>query len=174
MSDARREVSERFPTLARDGYQITSPRDRHYNCVAWALRDRSNWWEPALDGAYWPRDVSDDELEDGDLPEYERVFRALGFERCADGNLVAGFEKIAVYANNDDFAHVAYQRPDGSWSSKLGKLNDIRHDDAKSVSGSTSTEYPGIQFFMTRQRQPHELADSESGLLLPSTPKSHA
>ena len=122
-----------------------------------------------MDGGYWPRAISEEELESGDLPEYERVFTELGFERCANGALVAGVEKIAIYANGDDFAHVAYQRRDGSWSSKLGKLNDIRHDDATSVSGRNAMEYPAIQFFMARPRQRHELADSEVGLLLPGT-----
>jgi hypothetical protein len=169
LSDARQDVDERFPTLARVGYQIMSPRDGRYNCVAWVLRDRTNWWEPALDGAFWPRKVSEEELENGDLPEYERVFRGLGYERCSDDSLVPGLEKIAVYANEDEFAHVSYQRADGTWSSKLGKLNDVKHANASSVSGPAATEYPSIKFFMARTRQPHELADSESGLLLPST-----
>jgi hypothetical protein len=84
-----------------------------------------------LDGAYWPRQVSEEEVESGDLAEYEPVFRDLGFERCADGSLVTGLEKLAIYASEDEFAHVAYQRPDGSWSSKLGRLNDVRHDDPR-------------------------------------------
>jgi hypothetical protein len=155
-----------FPTLARAGYTITSPSDDSYNCVAWVARDLRRWWEPALDGGYWPRRVSEDELDAGDLPEYVRLFESLGFRRCADGSVVHGQEKIAIYACVGSFEHVAYQRSDGSWSSKLGKLNDIRHGETDSLSGPGTRGYPPVALYMSRRREPHDLAESESGLLL--------
>jgi len=162
---ARQAIDDRFPTLAHEGYTITSPRDDRYNCVAWIVRDLRRWWEPALDGGYWPRRVSEDELDAGDLPEYRRVFESVGFRECADGSLVEGQEKIAVYADGDSFQHVAYQRSDGSWSSKLGKLNDVRHGDTVCLSGSSPFEYPRVAHYMSRAREPHDLAESESGLI---------
>ena len=42
-------------------YRITSPKDRAYNCVAWAAGDSVRWWEPGASGHivdgvsyYWP------------------------------------------------------------------------------------------------------------------------
>jgi hypothetical protein len=111
--------------------------------------------------------VSEEELDDGDLGEYVDLFQSLGFVQCLDGLLEPSQEKIAIYADGDDFQHVAYQRIDGSWSSKLGKLNDVRHDDAAWVSGPSPFEYPPVHSYMSRPRQPHRLADSAAGLLLP-------
>ncbi len=167
MESGRRAVDAHFPSLAAAGYTITSNSSDCYNCVAWVLRDLRHWWEPALQGGFWPRPVDASELEDGDLDEYVRQFAAVGFQECRDGALEAVTEKIAIYADGEDFAHVAYQRPDGAWSSKLGKLNDVRHKSATAVSGPSALEYPGIALYMARPRQPHELADSPTGLLLP-------
>jgi hypothetical protein len=160
-------IDDHFPTLARDGYRITSPRDDCYNCVAWIARDLLRWWEPGLDGGFWPRAVSDEDLDAGDLAEYVAVFESWGFERCPDGDLEDGTEKIAIYAANGEFAHVAYQRGDGAWSSKLGKLNDVRHERAVSLSGSGGGGYVPVCLFMARRRKVHELADSSTGLILP-------
>lgn len=162
----REAVEAHFPTLARDGYAITSPRDDKYNCVAWVVRDQGRWWEPGLDGAYWPREIDEDELDEGDLEEYLTVFESYGFRRCADGELEDGVEKIAVHAAEGMFSHVAFQRPDGDWSSKLGMLNDVRYECVASLCGGGS-QYPGVSVFMSRTRQAHALADSASGLLLP-------
>jgi hypothetical protein len=166
VSSARQAIDDRFPTLARDGYQITSPRDDEYNCVAWIARERGQWWEPALDGAYWPRQVEEADLKDGDLSEYLYVFGLMGFTICEDDELEVGMEKIAIFGSASDFAHVAYQRVDGEWSSKLGKLNDVRHECAASLSGPGGCEYDPICLFMSRPREPHELADSAAGLIL--------
>jgi hypothetical protein len=160
-------VDARFPTLARDGYTITSPRSDRYNCVAWIARDPHRWWEPALDGGYWPRQVVEEALDAGDLPEYVKLFESWGFRECAGGSLERGMEKIAIYAEGADFQHVAYQRSDGSWSSKLGKLNDVRHHQTRSLAGPSAFEYPPVRLFMARPRRPHELAESETGLLMP-------
>jgi hypothetical protein len=167
------EIDAAFPTLQRDGYTVTSPNTDRYNCVAWVVRDKEKWWEPALDGAFWPRVVADADLDvDDDLHEYTYMFGSLGFEECGDGALEDGVEKIALYAKETDigasFDHVAFQTSDGKWSSKLGKLNDIRHANPTSVSGDGFQEYAPVALFMKRPRQPHDLADLPTGLLLPS------
>lgn len=158
---AREAVEDRFPKLLRCGYAITSPRADTYNCVAWIARDIQRWWEPDVDGLYWPAD-----LGPGDgLADYIRLFERLGFESCATPALEDGEEKIAVYGANRAFEHVAFQREDGTWSSKLGELSDIRHDHLDSIAGNGPFEYSGVVFFMRRAREPHPLA--ETGLLLP-------
>jgi len=158
-------VEERFPKLGPDGYGITSPRDDKYNCVAWIARDPHRWWEPGIDGCFWPIANIAADLDAGDLGEYLGVFQLLGFETCSDGLLDDGVEKIAIYAVGNDFQHVAYQRGDGGWSSKLGELNDVRHEQTTSLSGSGAFEYAPVLMYMSRCREPHPLADA--GFLLP-------
>lgn len=157
----REAVEARFPKLVRDGYSLTSPSTDTYNCVAWVARDVFRWWSPEeVDGYYWP--WSD---KHQDLSEYLRLFEHLGFEVCPDGALEGEFEKIAIYAEEDEFDHVAFQRSKSSWSSKLGELADIRHDTPASLQGEGYFEYAPVTIFMRRPREPHPLADS--GLLLP-------
>lgn len=121
-----------------------------------------------MDGVHWPREIDPNELDpDEDLPEYLRVFAELGFVECDTDELEAGVEKIAILASGSSFEHVAYQTPDGEWSSKIGKANDIRHQLLNDLKGRPPGGYPGEAIFMARRRQPHELADSGTGLLLP-------
>ena len=161
-------LEERFPTLRGRAYRITSQNNDRYNCVAWVVRDTGSWWEPAVDGLYWPHDIDPDDLDpDQDLPEYVRVFRELGFAECDDDRLEEGVEKIAIFAAGLAFEHVAYQAPDGEWSSKMGPYNDIRHELLEDLIGNPPGGYTRVVIFMARPRQPHELADSNMGLLLP-------
>ena len=94
------------------------------------------------------------------------MFRGhLGYEYCPTGELEPTVEKIAIYATESDFGHVAHQREDGTWSSKVGELGDICHLRLESLSGRGLCEYPPVRFYMRRMRQPHPLA--ETGLILP-------
>ena len=51
------EIENLFPKLPQTGYAITSPADADYNCIAWAVGDKRQWWEP-LPGFYWPPGVA--------------------------------------------------------------------------------------------------------------------
>lgn len=157
----RERIDDRFPTLAKHGYQITSQRDDTYNCVAWIARDPRRWWAPDdVDGYYWPYEAAGSGLAD-----YVALFEYLGFEKCCDGSTDTGHEKIAVYGDSSDFDHVAFQRADGKWSSKLGELNDVCHAHEDSLGGEGPFEYPEVELYMRRRREDHPLADT--GLLLP-------
>jgi hypothetical protein len=47
---------------------------------------------------------------------------------CTGDELEAGFEKIALFANDQGQPkHAARQLSDGHWTSKLGKSEDIEH-----------------------------------------------
>lgn len=157
MTSPAEAVEAWFPKLPADGYRITSRRDDSYNCVAWIARDIRRWWEPDIDGCYWPHSLGDGYR----LADYLALFESLGFVRCPDGSLEDGREKIAIYATANDFEHVAFQRSDGEWSSKLGPLNDIRHAQTDSLVG----RYPPVAIYMARVREEHPVADSESGLI---------
>ncbi len=71
---------------------------------------------------------------------------ALGYEECEDGSHEPGFEKIALYAKDAEPTHAARQLPDGRWTSKLGKLEDIAH----SLEGLAECLYGEIVLFMKR------------------------
>ena len=106
-------------------YSVTSPSTDDYNCIAWAAgrddvwawpgRERYHWWPPNL-----PR-VSTVEA-------IAAWFISIGYEAVASSEAELGYERVAIYANTDGLpTHVARQLPDGSWTSKIGMLEDIRH-----------------------------------------------
>lgn len=73
-----------------------------------------------------------------------------------DGTVEPGFEKIALFADRDNyFTHVACQNPDGSWSSKLGDGHDITHGTLDELSGRNGSEYRSVAFHM---KWPHGVA----------------
>ncbi len=55
-----RPLEEVFPGLAKGGFQITSPIDKRYNCIAYAAGDPANWWWPLaadVKEVFWPAGV---------------------------------------------------------------------------------------------------------------------
>ena len=120
------ELEELFPNLGPSGFLVTSPPDQHYNCIAWAAGDTTDWWpgsNPELE--YWPpgipREVS--------VATFEAVFACLGYVVCPSADLEPEFEKIALYANAvGSPTHGARQLPSGRWTSKIGAMEDIEHD----------------------------------------------
>lgn len=122
------EAAERqIKSLVDADYEAQSPRNKGYNCFAWAARDSKRIWSPPgiADFTYWPDDVPTWET----VPNYERAFATEGFEVCDDGDLESGYEKIAIFASDDGTPlHAARQLPTGRWTSKLGRGIDIEHD----------------------------------------------
>ncbi len=102
-----------------------------YNCVAWAIGTIEGWWWPGP-GFEWPFDSSEDER----LSTFVDAFNRLGFERCADGSMEDGYEKIAIYlSDHGRVSHVARQLGNGRWTSKIGILEDIEHADPGELEG---------------------------------------
>jgi hypothetical protein len=128
-----------FPRLTADNYRVTSPATTDYNCVAWAAGETERWWEP---GVHWPVPA-----ETYGPEVLELAFRSLGYEPCADGSPEPGFEKVALYAAGAFYTHAARQLPSGKWTSKLGRLEDIEHDQADDVAGGV---YGEVLRFMRR------------------------
>ncbi len=132
-----------FPKLHETMYRITSPEESHYNCIAWAAGDDKNWWEPGLlEDYYWPKGVP----QEYSVEAYAKAFEALDYEACEDGGREAGFEKVALYADDEGPTHAARQLPDGHWTSKLGKLEDIEH----TLEGLSECDYGQVVMFMKR------------------------
>jgi hypothetical protein len=136
-----RIVERQFPKLRTVVYSRTSPSTIRYNCVAWVFGDRRRWWEI---GYYWPS-----KTEIGDTAgSIVRFFESFGFED-SNPKPEPGFEKIAIYADRDNyFTHVACQKSDGTWSSKLGDGHDIDHATAECLTGREGNEYGSIIGYM--------------------------
>ena len=117
-----------FPGLRETNHLLTSPRDRKYNCIAWAAGDTRRWWwpdpQPDDEGYYWPPEASNDE----NLATFVAVFMQLGYQPCDGEAAEPGWERIALYATGDSVTtHAARQLANGRWSSKLGRWEDIEH-----------------------------------------------
>ena len=143
------DVFERlFPALQRVGFEITSPSDQRYNCVAWAAGDVTRWWWPAESPfAYWPPGTDREES----VASFMQAFATLGYERALSGDLEPQFEKVAIFASSDGIpTHMARQLRDGTWTSKVGSLEDIRHQE---LSGLEGAEYGTVVVFLRRQER---------------------
>jgi hypothetical protein len=132
-----------FPDLARTGYQITSPMDPTYNCIAWAVGDTARWWWPDPGGFdYWPPGVPRDRT----LDVFLRAFATAGFVPCSDGLPEQGWVKVALYASHEGPTHAARLLANGRWTSKLGPDEDIEHD----LAGLVGALYGSVVQFLRR------------------------
>ena len=77
-----------------------------------------------------------------------QAFQALGYETCDTGVLEAGFLKVALYAQGSLYTHAARQLPNGKWTSKLGRLEDVEHDSPEDLAGGV---YGMVTGFMKRE-----------------------
>ncbi len=136
-----------FPNLKPGEYQITSPQDDKYNCIAWAVGDTHQWWEPSsLHGFYWPPGVG----KEYNLASYSRVFAIHGYTPCDTSELEQGYEKIAIYVDSMGIpTHAARQKESGVWTSKLGELEDIEHTTLSALEGP---DYGAVAQIMKRHR----------------------
>jgi hypothetical protein len=117
-----------FPGLKDSGHRVTSPASRDYNCIAWAAGDTSIWWWPDRDenndAVHWPPGVSREET----LSAFVAAFATLGYVPCDGAEHEQGVEKIALFALTDGTpSHAARQLPVGTWTSKLGAMEDVEH-----------------------------------------------
>lgn len=142
------ELEAKFPGLS-DGYEQTSNADPAYNCIGHAVGDSETWWEPVR-GQYWPRRAP---REFSIAALQAALSIAAGYGPGATEALEVGIEKIALFANDaGEYKHVARQLPDGSWSSKIGKNEDIRHH-LRQLEGD---EFGRVVAFMSRPRPPNQ------------------
>jgi hypothetical protein len=96
-------------------------------CIAWVAGETSRLWWPwaSPPQGYWPSGVTRNDTVDG----FVAAFGTVGYVRCEDGGLEIGFEKLAIYVGSDGLVkHMARQNSSGTWSSKLGKLEDVEHE----------------------------------------------
>ena len=139
-----------FPLLRKEGYEVTSPAERDYNCIAWAFGDKSRWWWPdKYLQYYWPPNVKRDET----LESFIEAFENMGFEICEKAEREEGFEKISIYTKHDhNPTHAARQLENGKWTSKLGQSEDIEHN----FDSITGPFYGSVAVIMKRPIQKNE------------------
>lgn len=134
-----------FPRLAEQEFRVTSPATENYNCIAWAAGVNDSVWDPAA-GYYWPANASRRLTVDA----FVSVFKALGYEHCETPDPEPTFEKVAIFSGGVGWpTHVARQLANGSWTSKIGGLEDIEHAALDALSG---TEYGAPVAFLKRPR----------------------
>ena len=130
------EILSAFPGLLYDaGFEITSPEDTDYNCIAWAFgrKDRWLWPDEETDGvSVWPQ--GDDNLS---IKAFVDAFKTEGYYVCQSDEYEEGKEKVALYASPDseECTHASRQLPDGKWTSKLGSSFDICHSTPYTIQG---------------------------------------
>lgn len=139
-------IDVQFPKLTLEEYQVTSKPDTEYNCIAYAAGETDRWWSHLEDpGYYWPEHASRTPC----ISSLVEVFIGLGYELCDDPSYEIGYQKIALYEKDGKWKHAALQRPDGTWSSKLGPDEDIYHQTPGSLTGNS---YGQIHCIMRRAR----------------------
>jgi hypothetical protein len=153
-------MEQAFPGLRGRDYQVTSPQDDKYNCIAWAAGDTRRWWWPDEpdnpESAHWPAGVAREET----LEAFREAFVSLGYAVCNDDMLEAGHEKVALFALAGVPQHAARQLPSGRWSSKLGPMEDIEH----ALHDLTGMVYGSVALVMKR---PLLTKEEETAVALP-------
>lgn len=143
------DIENAFPNLVGSTWRISSDMDDAYNCIAFAVYDTNQFWDPnivGIPGYYWPPGVS----RDDNLASWMGAFEVHGFRVCESGDIETGFEKIAIYTDDHRFPnHVARQLRDGTWTSKLGPDEDIEHPNLDGLDGNI---YGRTEVFMRRPR----------------------
>jgi hypothetical protein len=145
MADRLPHLEKLFPALASSGYSKSSEYDPGYNCIAFAVHDKGQWWQKvAVRGYYWPID-RDDRLED-----WIKALGLNGYSVTDNWDLEKGIEKVAIYVNQDGSPeHVSRQLESGTWTSKMGKHEDIEHPRLAALKGK---EYGEAMVVMKRRR----------------------
>ena len=127
MQDIRRT----FPSLNRRNCKKKSPDDFNYNCLAFVLGDRANWWEPPGEfGFYWPPGFSPD-LK---VETVTAIIKLHGFVMELEPNAIPFADSVAIYAKGGEWEHFA-KFTDGTWTSKIGEDHDIAHSSLKLLEG---------------------------------------
>lgn len=141
-----KDIEKLFPNLKTTGYRVTSPDSPLYNCIAWVFEDSLNWWEPTpFVNYYWPKEIP----KQNSVKTYAQLLHKFGFIKCNDGKLEKGYQKIAIYINAQDTpTHLARQLKNGEWTSKIGTIKDIVHNNLKGLEGK---EYGIASFYFKRK-----------------------
>ncbi len=140
-----------FPNLDKDpNWEIKSPPDNNYNCIAFAaLKTDRNVWPSVmgkLDGVEWPKDLP----VDTKLKTFIKYYNRFGYQLCVGSDFEDGYQKVAIYLKGGECTHAARQQLNGMWVSKLGVHWDIWHSTPEAVAG---VEYGNVAQIMKRSHK---------------------
>jgi hypothetical protein len=140
------EIQRDFPALNQNNSELRSPKDFNYNCLAFALGDEQNWWEPPGEfGFYWPPGFP----KDLTVPTVIGIINVHGFVVESDLTKQPETDSIAIYAKGPEWTHFA-KFTAGRWTSKLGVGRDIYHSSPKVLEGDL---YGEVVKILSRQRE---------------------
>ena len=149
-----------YENLAASGFDIVNDckSDRtidlpvHYNCIAWAAGDDTQWWWPwDLGGYYWPEGLPKEAPGTETLENFINAFKTRRYVECESAEIEDEFEKVALFANyRNKPTHAARSLLDGSWTSKLREGEDIRHPTLFALEGR---RYGKAVVFLKRKRE---------------------
>lgn len=112
-----------FENLVDGSYNLTSPFDPNYNCIAHAANESHRWWWPvgvpnAKNDTYWPSGVRRKES----LEYFIQAFTALGYEVCQSEEL-----------NDVDISHKTLRSIEGKCYGKVKQIlrREIPINDAR-------------------------------------------
>lgn len=141
---AEERVKRVFENLKNDDFELTSPFDAKYNCIAHAADDNSKWWwsvdkEMVGNDVFWFNNIP----AQASIENFILAFGKLGYQSCDNAEFENGFEKVAIYVSTKDNihspkgspTHMARQLLDGKWTSKLGEDVDITHANLQCLEG---------------------------------------
>lgn len=138
-------LEDLFPGLIGSDWRVTSPADRRYNCIAWAIGDSQHVWWPDADRVdCWPRDV----VRSNHIDQLLLFLERQRFAPCIDDSYKAPIEKIALYGANNRVRHAARQVGPHRWTSKIGRLEDIEHN----LAALEGDEYGRVLLLMRREK----------------------
>ena len=83
----------------------------------------------------------------------------LGYLACDHEQSEAGYEKIALFSLASVPKHAARQLPNGRWTSKIGRMEDIEH----SLDDLTGMVYGSVVLVMKRLLPVGEASRQSSG-----------
>jgi len=109
-----------------------------------------------MDG-HWPDGIPREPTVDALV----QVFQAEGFQLSDNPALEVRFEKVAIYGRGHEYTHAARQLPDGTWTSKIGFLQDIVH---ATLDVLMSKEYGSVVRIL---KKPKWVVSSRTGRLSP-------
>ena len=118
---SRSDIEYDFPRLIGKEFDL-SDESFNYNCLAFALGDHSQWWEPPMaPGQYWPPGFSDDVS----IQTVEKIIRVHGYTKELELDSMPETEAIAIYGIGGEWAHFA-KFSSGKWKAKLGWGHDVQ------------------------------------------------
>jgi hypothetical protein len=138
----RGDVERDFPGLVGVNYGL-SDENFNVNCLAYAMGDSSNWWEPPNgQGQYWPDGFD----EDTSVKTIEKILKLHGYTEEIEIGTMPTEDAIAIYGDGKEWMHFA-KFSNGTWSSKLGDGHDV---DGHSLEHLVGHIYGGVCKILSR------------------------